>query len=233
MENYYDEVLEEIGDLLKDGKVQEADILVQREMKMPYIPVDAEEKLHEAQREIRYRKSGRSEHGEESMEKLLARLKGKPQSQLLAVERLTGRNLRDCLAQIKDWLSKDPQPEASALMIEALAAQQIDDDFEMVRNGVEYTFSPADVVPVADQPVLAVAMRFLEEWFFKDPDLFEMAKTLLIHEMYMFLPLMYEKEEGAALAYDIASQVCDLMNDEQLKAKITVAYKEAIRGACA
>lgn len=228
MENYYDDILQEIDDLLQNGKVQEADLLVQRELKMPYIPKEAEDQLRKAANEIRYRKAEHGEHGEESMEKLLHRLKGKPQSQLLAAEKLAGRNLRECLDEIKDWLEKDPQPEASALMIEALAEQEINDEFVMIRNGVEYTFFPEDVVPIAKQEVLPIALHYLQDWFYKDPDLYEMAQTLLIHEMYMFLPLMYEKEEAPSLAYEIALQVCDLMNDDMLHQKIEGLYRSIV-----
>ena len=58
------------------------------------------------------------------------------------------------------------------------------------------------------------ALACLEEWLGSDhPDLFEMCRTLLIHEVYLFLPLSYESQEGEQLALNIAEEVSGLMDD--------------------
>lgn len=225
MENYYDEILDEIAGLLRNGKAQDAAYLIRKELEMPYIPREAEKKLHEMEREVRYRLAENKEKGEEPLSSLLSRLKSKPQSQLLAAEKLSGRNLRDCLAEIRDWLAKDPQPEAAALMIEALAMQNIDEEFVLRRNGLEYTFYSGDVVPVAKQPAYLAADALLKEWFVHNPDYYEMAHTLLIHELYLFLPLMYEESEAADLAREMGHRVADLMDDQEAGAEIDAAYR--------
>ena len=45
MENYYDKIIAEIRTAIDDKKYGEAEYLLQRELKMPYIPEDAEKKL--------------------------------------------------------------------------------------------------------------------------------------------------------------------------------------------
>ena len=45
MTNYYDEILTEIENLIKEGKYDDANFLVQKELNMPYIPIDVEQKL--------------------------------------------------------------------------------------------------------------------------------------------------------------------------------------------
>lgn len=217
MENYYEEVLKEIGSYLDQGQAEEAAFLLKKELGMPYIPIDVEEKLKTYEKEVRYQLSVKHERGERTFAELLHMLKGKPQSQLAAVAELSERNLRGCIDEVADWLAKDPLPEAAALMIEALAAQDIDEEFVFVKNGVEYTFCSADIIPVAKQPVYHKASALLREWFVHHPDYVEMSHTLLVHELYMFLPLMYEEDEAKDVAKMIALQLCDLMGDDHTK----------------
>ena len=100
---------------------------------MPYIPIDIEQKLKSYKRELNYRLSDVKEIKEDSLDSLLRKLKGKPKSQLAAASVLVTRNLRDCLVEIKDYLSKDPCPEAAALLIEGLAEQEISDEFTLIK----------------------------------------------------------------------------------------------------
>lgn len=217
MENYYKEILDEIASLLDKGEVDEAAFLLKKELSMPYIPPDVEEKLRQYEKEVRYQRSLKKESTERSFEQLLHMLKGKPQSQLAASAELSKRNLRGCIDEIADWLAKDPQPEAAALMIESLAMQDIDEEFVFVKNGVEYTFCSSDIIPIAEQPVYQKASALLREWFMHHPDYTEMSHTLLVHELYMFLPLMYEESEAMEVAKMIALQLCDLMDDDKTK----------------
>lgn len=225
MENYYDETLNEIRELLRQKKPDEAGYLIRRELEMPYIPPEAEKELYRLQKEVRYLRAEQKGEGEEPLSSLLNRLKSRPQSQLMAAEKLSGRNLRDCLREVSDWLAKDPQPEAAALMIEALAMQHIDEEFVLRRNGIEYAFYSGDVVPVAQQPAFCAADDVLKDWFVHNPDYYEMAHTLLIHELYLFLPLMYEESEAGELAFAMAQKVCDLMDDGQMKEQIVQIYR--------
>lgn len=226
MENYYEEIVQEIEDLLKNGKYEDARYLLKKELSMPYIPEEVEKKLKQLQKECTYSISEKAEEKEESLGSLLRRLKGKPQSQLSAVDGLCRKNLRECIPELQDWLSKDPQPEAAALLIEALGVQEIDEEFTYVKNGVEYTFSGADITPVSRSEGFLCAQNYLGKWFLHYPDYYSMANTLLIHEVYTFLPLSYDKEEGYSLAKMVASEVLDLMHEEDLKKKLGLETKQ-------
>ena len=228
MENYYVEIISEIKQNMKDKKYEDARFLIKKELEVPYVPEDIEKELRSLYKECIFYINEKKEDKEESLESLLNKLKGKPQVQLSAADALTNKNLRNCISEIKDWLSKDPQPEAAALIIEALGVQQIDEDFEFVKNGVEYNFSGLDIVPVNESEGFKKANRYLKEWFLHYPDYLNMAHTLLIHEVYTFLPLSYEEEEGYALARMIASDVLDLVEDTKLKEKLGVKNHEKV-----
>ena len=198
------------------GKNEEASVKVDQELKMPYIPPDVEPKLRKMRRELNYRLSEKKGTHEVSTDVLLDRLHGNPEEQLGAAAALSERNLREYVSEINDWLGNDPQQEAAALIVEAIAEQEIGDEFVWKRDGVEYTFWGDSVVPVAKSEGFQKADHLLYEWFGNDnPDLYEMARTLLIHEVYLFLPLSYDKDEAQDLAYEMAENVCQLMGNEE------------------
>lgn len=213
MASYYDEVLEEIQDLMDENKNEEAMQIVKKELSMPYIPSDVEPQLKKLKRELDYRCSLDRQRTEISSDALLEKLHGKEAEQLSAAAALSSRNLREFLPEIQNWLEDNPFPEAAALMIEAIAEQDIKDDFTLRTNEVEYDFYGDSVTPVAESEGFLEADKLLYDWLgMKHPDLYEMARTLLIHEVYMFLPLSYEKEEAVDLALDVCEQVCTLMD---------------------
>ncbi len=221
MEDYYREILDEIDSLMKEDRLQQAFSLLEKELEMPYIPPEAEEKMQKMRKDLIYRMAEDREQYELSLDALLKRLKGKPQTQLAAAAALSERNLRSCYLEINDWLSKDPQPEAAALIIEAIAEQEINEEFTLMKNGVEYTFWGTDVIPVAHSKGFHKAMKLLEEWIGSDhPDLFEMCRTVLIHEVYLFLPLSYDEQEGEELALSVLDQVSALMDEGETAARI-------------
>ena len=211
MKTYYEEILAEIRQMLKDQQAEEAYMMIMRELKMPYIPEEAEKELRELYREAIWQKAEKKEVDEPDLEELLRRLKGKPQSQLAAAGMLAERNLRACLPQIRDYLAKDPLPEAAALIVDALAEQQIPEEFVWVKNGVEYTFWADDVTPVNQSEGFHLADQMLQKMYEKEPSLCQMARSLLIHEAYLYLPLSYEEDEAEVLTAMIRRELEEMM----------------------
>ena len=223
---YYEEIITEIRTALADGNYDEASFLLKRELSMPYIPGDFEAELLRLQKDLRFRMSEKKERTEASVESLLRRLKGKPESQLRAVSQLCDRNLRSITAELRDWLAKDPQPEAASLLIDALAEQEIGEEFTIVRGGVEYTFYGDAVTPVAKSGGFRAGYRLLEDWLQKDPSILEMARSLLVQRCYNALPVSYEAEEGAILARECAEEVLRSMGLENRIPEIEEAYEK-------
>lgn len=53
MENYYNEIIEEIKNAIKKGEIEEADYLLKKELSMPYIPQDVETELYKLKKILR------------------------------------------------------------------------------------------------------------------------------------------------------------------------------------
>ena len=209
---YYDEVIEEIRTALKHGDLEEAGYLLKKEFSMPYIPKDAEESLKELEKELNYRQSEKKEPTEVSLEKLLNMLRGKPQSQLRAADLLCERNLRAIAEEIRTWLSKDPLPEAAAIIMEGLAEQEVAEEFVYTKDGVEYTFFGDALTPVFRSEGFLDAWQRLQKHYMKEPSMKELAKTILIGKCFMALPVSYEKEEGEMLSEKVRGELEEAMN---------------------
>lgn len=227
MDNYYGETLAEIEELMQKGQLQQAFARLEQELGMPYVPADAEAEMQQLRRDLIYRMAENRERSEPSLDTLLTGLQGSPQRQLASAAALSSRNLREILPEIGEWLGNEPFPEAAALMIEAIAEQQINEEFVLLKDGVEYTFWGDDVIPVSESGGFRKAMQYLEEWLGNDsPDLFEMCRTLLIHDVYLFLPLSYDEEEGEELALSALRQVSSLMDEGETLARIEAARQQ-------
>ena len=221
MGGYYEETLDEIGKLVSEGHFEAAMLMIDKELSMPYVPEDVEKQLAELRKEAVWRLSEKTPSRERSIGSILAGLKKKPEDQLAAASALSGRNLREICSELSAYLSGDPFPEAASLVIEAIAEQEVPEEFTYVKDGLEYTFWGDSLTPVSESEGFLKADRILKDLLANDhPDYYEMCRTLLIHEVFMYLPLSYEEEEADELADGILKEVSGLMDDGELYREI-------------
>ncbi len=220
MENYYDEVIKEIKENIENKNFAEAMSLLKKELSMPYIPNEVEERLYGLLRDVKFQMSEQSRSYEKNIDDILDGLHGTGEQQLLACTQLIKRNLREYVEDIQNYLSDDPYTDAAALLVESIAEQELQDEFVWNKDGVEYTFYGDSITPCAQSKGFLKANNLLQQWLEKNPDMYEMAKSLLIHEVFLFLPLTYEEEDGESLAYDIVENICHMMGRDDLLEEI-------------
>lgn len=211
MTNYYDEMIAEIKQNIADGDYAQAFATIKNELSMPYIPEDTEKQLYALLKDLRFQMSEKR-NTERSVDDILDGLRGNSECQLISATQLIKRNLRDYIEEIQEYLKDDPYPEAAALIVEAIAEQEIQDEFIWNKDGVEYTFYGDSLVPCSHSKGFLKANALLNQWLNKNPDMYEMAKTMLVHDVFMFLPLSYEEEEGQSLAFDILEEITRMMD---------------------
>lgn len=227
--NYYDQIQREIKQALEKQEFDQAAFLVRKEMEMPYIPFAFEKFLQKAQREIRAHAKTNAAVSF-SDEQLMAMLEGDEERQMIAVTALGERNLRAYERDIAFWLQRDPNPEAAAMMIDALADQAVPYEFTYAQNGLFYTFYADAVTPVARQIGIQKALTLLESALARNPGLKEMARGRLIHEAFMRLPLAIEEEEAEMLVLENIQAICTMMEDRETyeQAKKMIEATEAV-----
>ena len=212
--NFYDEILETIDECIHNGQLEEANTILQRELSMPYIPAEAEEAFRSREHRLRFLLNENREPRDWSLDKTLDRLlHGSAKDQLAAAAKLTDRNLRSCTAELQEYLSRDPLPEAAAILIDSLAEQQVNEEFTYRKDGTEYTFWADAVVPVSQSGGFRRASVILEDCYAKDPVKAQMAREVLINECYLFLPLSYDEDESQILADTVIAQIDEMMGD--------------------
>ena len=213
--NYYDEILKEIEDNLHQGDLEQAQYLLKRELSMPYIPPEVEEKLHGLARTLQGKRRDQEsdrDHSRPSLEQLLKGLHGTPENQLAAAGELADANLREAVVPLQQYLSSSPAPMAAALVIDALAQQEIQEEFVYRKGDVEYTFYGDSVTPVASSAGLRKGLSLLQKELLNQPSLYQMAKSLMIQKAYLYLPLSYEEEESEELVQQCIQEVETLMH---------------------
>ena len=213
--NYYDEILKEIEDSLNQGDLEQAQYLLKRELSMPYIPPEVEEKLHGLARTLQGKRRDQEsdrDHSRPSLEHLLKGLYGTPENQLAAAGEMADANLREAVVPLQQYLSSSPAPMAAALVIDALAQQEIQEEFIYRKGDVEYTFYGDSVTPVASSAGLRKGLSLLQKELLNQPSLYQMAKSLMIQKAYLYLPLSYEEEESEELVQECIQEVETLMH---------------------
>lgn len=224
MANYYDEILEEIEDLISRNENEEALFLIRKELNMPYVPSDFEQKFKELRSAVTASIQEKKDTKEASLDSLLRNLRGSESAQIAAASALSQRNLRDCIMEIRMYLANEPCPEAAALIMEAIAEQEIKEDFRLVTNGIEADFYGDSLIPVAKSGGFRKAYACLKKWLENDnPGMLEMCRTLLTRQVFMALPLSYDADEGEDLALGVLEEVSGMMDGgltyRQIRAK--------------
>lgn len=183
--NYYDELLENINKLIKDGSIDEAKSLIINELNMPYIPSDIEDRLKEYLIQIKASTNALKSLTEED---IIPYLTDKPEKQLIGVDALGKKNLRDYIDICDSYLKENGYVNAKALLIDSLIRQEINYEFTYVNNGSFIRFNPKDLIVIEETHGFKHALEQLQRNYYKDPSKNHMAMQLLYKEALLSLP---------------------------------------------
>lgn len=209
--NYYDEILNKIYSLILEEEFNEAKTLIINELNVPYIPKDIEKKLNEYLSIVNVNTFKVKTIDDEDIEKYLFMDEN---HQLLAVDELNKKNLRDYIDICNKYLTSDGYKNGKVLLIDSLIRQEINEEITYNDNGLEYTFIPKYVLPLEQADGFVLAKNLIEEEFLKNPSECKIALQLLYKEAMFRLPLNIEKQEGENVAIEIIKYVYNAFNDE-------------------
>ena len=200
---YYDDLLVKIEDLIENQEYDESLKLIDSELSMPYIPNDVEAKLIEFKKLIPSETSLKSLNDED----IIAYLKMDENHQLRAVDELDRRNLRDYVDLCNEYLKSKGFINAKVLLIDSLIKQEINEEFTLNNNDIEYTFIPRYVMSPEESLGYLKALELLNSYFMKEPSKLELAKQLLYKECLLALPLNFEEDEASNLSNKIIEYI--------------------------
>ena len=204
--NYYDEILEKIADLIDQKDFDEAKRLLLNELEMPYIPKDIETKLHELLEEVKVSDNKREYITDEQLEEML---NGDAQHQLIAVNELDHRNLRDYIDLCEKYLKGNGYVNAKSLLIDSLTRQAIDYDFLYADGERNIIFNPKNLIPADETEFFKKTLYLLQEDLMKEPSKLQMAQQLLYKEVLLALPEMIDEKMSENYAEKIEKFIED------------------------
>ena len=203
--NHYEETEEKIRKLILEKEYEKALRLIENELELSYVPRDFEETLEELLGDIKEETFKVNSLDEEEISSYLFMDES---HQLLAVDALDKRNLRDQIPLCQKYLSESDFLNGKALLIDSLIGQQIDHEFVLKKNGNVYHFNPSKMLRTSDTELFAKTASLLDEHFMKEPSKLILAKQLLYKELMLSMPQLPDIEQSK----EISQKIIDYIN---------------------
>lgn len=183
--NYYEELIKNIEELISSNKLNEAGKLINEELSLPYIPKDIEEKLLIYSDTLKENSRVRNSLDDDEIVEYLF---SKDEKQLIAVDTLSKKNLRDYIDVCEEFLKGNGNVNAKALLIDSLIRQSINYDFIYVNNSLLLKFNPVNLQIIEETDGFIEASKAISDNYFKDPSKIQLGLQLLFKEAILSLP---------------------------------------------
>ena len=203
--NYYDEIFSKVDLLIKDSKYDEALMIIEEELAISYIPRDIEKKLKEYHS---YLKGMNFKEKVLSIDEIEEYLKSDKEKQLLAVDALNSKNLRDYYDLCNEYLQSDGFENAKVLLIDSLIKQEINKTYTCKKDKEKITFNPSFIKPIEISNEYQYGIKLIEDYFLHEPSKSILANQLLYKQLILYYPLTYTTDE----IVDIAKEIEDYIN---------------------
>lgn len=144
---YYKELKLEIANLIDNKAFNEALVLIDDELKMPYIPTDFEAFLIQQKQFIIHQLKDRAitQTHDLTIEKMIEILNDEtdPMTQMLAIKQMEQLNIRAMIEPISHFFKNEKMsPENKTFLLITLYNQQIDHQFKVYKNGQTIQINP-------------------------------------------------------------------------------------------
>jgi hypothetical protein len=209
---YYQSFIEEVDGLMEKGEYDQALVMVQQELALPYVPQNVMKFLEKCRKEcLSHTQRVRSRNPEQ----LDVWIAGTPVQKEMAVSLLCTLNLRQYLPQVQTLLLSDVLDEFKGELIEALMEQKVDEPLKIVKQGMEITFVPSVIVPASEDATLKAANRYFDAWLDQDPSMCAFCQRLLEQETLLVRPFDFQDLDPLPLAKAIVRLVFEAMGQKQ------------------
>ena len=228
MSNYYIECIEEIDELMSSGSYEAAANKIREELSMPYIPMDFEEKLHAYEKELLMHEA-QKKLGDDEID---AYFEMDEAHQLLAVKALRESNMRQYLDLIQKGLDHAKSNLVTISLIEACIDQQLNEEFHVVKDGLDISFIPSACVNPCDSEGVEEGIEIMRSWLENEnPSLLQLCIQCIYKEAYLHLPFEIEEEESEDCAYEIVMYVSAMMGCENEMKKLLSEKNASQKGS--
>ncbi|MBQ0035331.1 MAG: DUF3196 family protein [Firmicutes bacterium] len=207
--NYYQDIINKITKLIENENFDEANKLIDEELNVPYVPKEYLDQLEQLQAQVKAVTFVYKSLTDEDIEKYLFM---DAEHQLIAVNELNKKNLREYIDLCNKYLSSNGFKNAKVLLVDSLINQEIGEDIKYIDSGMEYEFIPKYVMPIEISGGFKKALKLIDDEFMKEPSMNKLARDLLYKECLMALPVNYEESEAPILAKNIIDYIYKAFN---------------------
>ena len=200
--NYYDDILNKINELIKNNDINKALSIVEEELRAPYLPKDFNEKLLSIY--DNFHKNNTFIMNDEMIEDFLYSTNEK---QLIAVDQLNKKNLREYIDLCNEYLTSKGFINAKVLLVDSLIRQEIGEEIKMDKDGLLFEFIPKYQLPIEESDGYLSGKKHLNDYYLKEPSKAKIALDLLYKEMIMNLPINMNEKEGIEIAIKIIDYI--------------------------
>lgn len=209
--NYYEELIIKINDYIDNNELDIALRLINEELNMPYIPKDINNKLNELLVSIKDKDVDNYKSKVYDDQKLDDLLGGDNLNQLLGVNILIEKNLRDYKDIIDNYLLNGNNKQAKSLLIDALIRQEINDVYTIIKDDMQMEFNPRYCECIEETDSFILAYNKLKELYETDnPTYLKFGFDLLVKEYFEALPMTICEDEVEELIIKIQEEIIRL-----------------------
>ena len=210
--NYYDETIEKTKELISEEKYEEADILLNTELAMPYIPRIYEEIFIDLKNEIKSATMDETFTKTVPIDVALEYLvSGDINNESIALELLRDHNLRNHIDILKKVIESwgVEKNMLKAYLFELLIEQEINIDINL--NGM--LMNPSKTKTILENESVINVIQLIEESLKKNPSTLNLA----LDEFQRFLLVTYPMvpNEAKAMSEDIIAVVEKMFDDKK------------------
>lgn len=217
VKNTYDDILNQIDDLLNKGEIKEAMRLIEEEQRMPYVPPYVAAKLAQF-KEIAMTaiKMNEEIHLDMSEDGILSYLQKDELHQLRALEAFSAMNMRNCLGLVQTAFDRIESRLLKCLLVKLCIEQALTETFTFSDEGLRYEFIPAALTLPEDSDGMIIAKATLKKWLEDDdPSMLKLCLDQLELECLLKLPESLDEDEAFDLAFGILKTVFLMLSTEK------------------
>ena len=211
--NYYQELIVNIKKNIDNMELDNALIKINEELKMPYVPKEIIEELNELLVTIKNLKIDNHKSKLYQIEDIEKMLEGDDINQLIGINILTEKNLREYHELINDYFSKGTNNQAKSILIDALIRQEINQTYYIRKDDMDMEFNPRYCECIEDTDSFQLAYAKIKDLYESNyPSYLKIGFDLLVKQYYEALPMTFCEDEVYELVSNIDKEITKMFN---------------------
>jgi len=207
-ENYYQKIIREIREEMKNGNYESAGEKLAEELGMPYIPQMYRDELEKIDRDLKalFKESTRPSRIEDPDE--LIKMLQSEAGHFAVVASLGALNLRNYDEVLKQAFARIKDRALLSVLVELCARQQLHTEYSFTDDHVRYTFIPAALELPEDSEGVDLCLKQANEWLENDnPSMLMLAHESILRLALLRLPQGIDVDEAVVLTLAIVKNL--------------------------